>query len=224
MVDAASFSGARLLQRLGHLFRKRVISADPTTAHPDSLQTRAAITTFLFLRDKPAPVDFAFVLGSPSITSIEPAIDLHRRGFTKKLMISGFGPESKSSIGQPAEADVYKHFAVECGIPAEDIITETQATNTKENFSLSHPIIEREFGWSNVRTVSISGKPFHMRRALMTARVHWPAHVNLVMLPSNHPEDPNEDTWWQTDGGRAFILSELRSIGSYGLAGDIGGF
>lgn len=213
-----------MLQRLSHLFGKRAISADPTTAHPDFLQTRAAIAAFLFLRDKPVPVDFAFVLGSPSITSIDPAIDLYRRGFTKKLVISGFGPESESSIGHTAEAEVYKRFAVECGIPAEDIITETQATNTKENFSLSHPIIERAFGWSNVRTVSISGKPFHMRRALMTARVHWPAHVKLVLLPSNHPDDPNEDTWWRTDGGRSFVLSELRSIGSYALAGDIGGF
>lgn len=192
--------------------------------HPDFSETRAAITAFLFLSDTPAPVDFAFVLGSPTLSSVEPAIDLYLRGLTSRIVISGFGPQPASEPVQRPEAEIYKAYAIERGIPAKDIITETRATNTRENFTLSHPIIEQHFGWTNIRSVAISGKPFHMRRALMTARAHWPRHLKLLMLPSDHTDDPPAATWWQTEHGRTFVMSELRSIGSYALSGDIGGF
>jgi uncharacterized SAM-binding protein YcdF (DUF218 family) len=188
------------------------------------LETRTAITAFLFLKDLPAPVDFAFVLGSPTLSSAEPAIDLYLRGLTSKIVISGFGPKQEPDNHKQPEAAVYKAHAIECGIPEGDIIVEIKATNTKENFVFSHPIIERHFGWSHVRSVSISGKPFHMRRALMAARAHWPPHLKLLMLPSNAPDDAPAETWWRTEQGRNFVLSELRSIGAYALAGDIGGF
>ena len=61
-----------------------------------------------------------------------------------------------------------------------------------------------------------------MRRALMTARMQWPAHINYVMRPSNAPDDPPASTWWETESGRLFALAELRAIGTYALAGDIG--
>jgi uncharacterized SAM-binding protein YcdF (DUF218 family) len=204
--------------------KARVARDEPQNAHPDVADSRAAITAFLFLRDVPAPADFVFVLGSPTLSSMEPAIDLYTRGLTPKIVISGRGPKSGPWSALPPEADTFKAYAIKRGIPENDIIIETKATNTRENFSLSHPIIAQHFGWANVRCVAISGKPFHMRRALMTARAHWPRHLKLLMLPSNHPDDPPAETWWQTDAGRAFVLTELRSIGHYGLSGDIGGF
>ena len=204
-------------------FRNRpgpAVQTEPGKPHPSLLDTRAAITEFLFLRDEPGPVDFAFVLGSPTVSSMAPAIDLYRRRLAPKIVISGRGPIP----GQVPEAEVYRDHAIECGVPAADIIVETQAANTKENFTFSRPVIEQCFGWDRVRAVAVSAKPFHMRRALMTARRHWPEHIELLMLPSNHPEDAPADSWWQTEHGRSYILAELRAIGTYALAGDIGGF
>jgi hypothetical protein len=47
---------------------------------PDTafLESRSAITSFLFLNDPPAPVDFCFVLGCPTATNMDPAIALYR--------------------------------------------------------------------------------------------------------------------------------------------------
>jgi uncharacterized SAM-binding protein YcdF (DUF218 family) len=210
--------------RLRELRRGRAATAELGNADPDLLETRAAITAFLFLRHAPAPVDFAFVLGSPTLSSVEPAIDLYLRGLTSKIMISGLGPNHGSEPASRSEAETYKDYAIERGIPEKNIITETRATNTLENFTFSHPVVAQHFGWKNIRSVAISGKPFHMRRALMTARAHWPRHLKLLMLPSDHPDDPPAETWWQTEHGRTFVLNELRSIGNYALAGDIGGF
>jgi hypothetical protein len=119
---------------------------------------------------------------------------------------------------------MYRDYAIQQGVPAAAIAVEEKATNTLENFTFSARIVEAEIGWSKVRTVAIAAKPFHMRRALMTARANWPAHLRFVMRPSDAPDDPPAATWWQTEAGRGFVLSELRAIGTYALAGQIGGF
>lgn len=187
---------------------------------PAFLESRKAITRFLFLRDRPAKVDFAFVLGCPSIANIEPAIDLYKRRLTKKIIISGYGPLAE----QEPEAEIYKAYAVKKGVPETAFILESKAKNTLENFTFSAPLIESAFGWNTVKRVAICAKPFHMRRALMTARQQWPAHVKYVMQPSNYPDDPPAETWHETEAGRRFVMSELRAIGAYALEGHVGGY
>ena len=184
------------------------------------LNSREAITQFLFLEDPPRQVDLSFVLGSPSISSILPAVDLYLAGLTKKIMISGHGPRSDSL----PEWKMYQDYAINHGVLAQDILVETKATNTLENFVFSQALIEEKIGWGSIQTVAISAKPYHMRRVLMTARQHWPNHLSYVMRPSNAPDDPPASTWWQTEGGRQFVLGELRAIGTYSLTGHLGDF
>lgn len=184
------------------------------------LDSRKAITQFLFLEDEPRQVDLSFVLGSPSISSIVPAVNLYQSGMTKKIVISGHGPRPNSL----PEWKIYQDYAIAHGVLEQDILVETKATNTLENFVFSFDLIEEKIGWGAIKTVALSAKPFHMRRALMTARQHWPSHISYVMRPSNAPDDPPASTWWQTEGGRQFVLGELRAIGTYGLAGDLGDF
>lgn len=188
--------------------------------HSSFFETREAITKFLFLKDDPSPVDLCFVLGSASISSVLPAVDLYLSGLTPKILISGHGPLPE----QEPECEIYKAYAVKYGVPESAILLERRATSTLENFTLSKAVIESSIGWQNVKRVALSAKPFHMRRALMTARMHWPAHINYLMQPSAHPEDPPAESWWQSEYGRRFVLSELRAIGVYGLEGHIGGF
>jgi hypothetical protein len=195
-------------------------SPDLAARNPDFLESRDAITRFLFLQDPPAAADFCLVLGCPTVTNMDPAIDLYRTGLTRRILVSGLGPVP----GQVPECEIFKAYAVEKGIPAAAILLERRASNTLENFVFSRPIIAAEIGWERVTTVAIAGKPFHMRRALMTARRHWPAHLRFVMRPSNDPSDPPAATWWQTEEGRRYVLSELRAIGTYALQDDLGGF
>jgi hypothetical protein len=203
------------LENLADVAMPKLPSQDPAI-----FETREAITRFLFLRDEPAPVDLCFVLGSPSISSMVPAADLFLSGLTPKILISGRGPRR----WRKAECDIYKAYAIQRGVPEQAILLERKARNTLENFILAKPIIEREVGWQNLNRVAIAAKPFHMRRALMTARMQWPAHLSYLMLPSNAPDDPPAETWWQSEHGRRFVLSELQAIGAYALKGHIGGF
>ena len=54
----------------------------------DIYDSRAAISEFLFRKSEPERVDLAFVLCSPTISSIHPAISLYKSGLTKRVLIS----------------------------------------------------------------------------------------------------------------------------------------
>jgi uncharacterized SAM-binding protein YcdF (DUF218 family) len=191
---------------------------------PSFFATRAALSSFLFLKDEARPVDLCFVLGSPTASSMQPAIDLYRRGLTPRILVSGYGPALDEGPSQRPECELYKEFAVANGVPETAILLERRATNTLENFIFSRQVIEDELGWAGIRTVAIAGKPFHMRRALMTARRHWPGHLGYVMQPSADLADLQPESWWTTDHGRQKVLTELRAIATYALQGDIGGY
>ncbi len=191
-----------------------------TLPEPGVPESRGAITQFLFVKHPSEPVDLCFVLGCPTPTNMDPAIALHARGWAPVIMISGHGPAPQAV----AEATRFRDYAVARGVPETAIMMETEATNTRENFTFSAPIIEREIGWERIRNVALVSKPYHARRALMTARRYWPGHLRYIMQPSQHPDDPPAETWWQTEGGRTHVLRELIAIGTYAQKGDIGDF
>jgi hypothetical protein len=47
---------------------------DDLAMAPSFFDTRAALSNFLFLKDEARAVDLCFVLGSPTISSMQPAI------------------------------------------------------------------------------------------------------------------------------------------------------
>lgn len=192
----------------------------PAQADLTAAESRDAITRFLFVEHPPQPVDLCFVLGNPTPTSMDPAIALHARGWAPRIMISGHGPQQQPE----PEAIQFRNYAMAHGVPEAAMILETEATNTMENFTFSAPIIAREIGWDRIRDVALVCKPFHARRALMTARQHWPAHLRLIVQPGQRPDEQPASTWWETEGGRAYVLRELVAIGTYAQKGDIGCF
>jgi len=176
-----------------------------------------AITDFVFKRDEPGPVDLAFVLGSPSISNIEPAIALYLSGLTQKLLISGHGP---SDDCEP-EWSVYRAHAIAAGVPQDQIWLEREARNTAENFILSERIIDREISWDGIRRIAICCKPIHTRRAYMTARQHFPKHLEILTLPPEDSADIQPFNWWTTERGCTRVLGEVMRIGQYGQKGDL---
>ncbi len=184
------------------------------------MNTRDALTDFLFIRDEPRAVDWVMVLGCPSITNMDPAIALYRAGLTRHILITGHGPADDSE----PEWRLYQAYGIEQGVPAAAMLIEPEARNTRDNFAFSAALLAREVGWDSIRSVAISTKPFHTRRARMTARRFFPEHVELVMLPPVDNRSIRAETWWKSPRGRRVILEELRRIGDYGLKDDLGDF
>lgn len=179
--------------------------------------TRDAITRFVFMRDEPVNVDLALVLGSPSISNIEPAIALYHAGLTRKLLITGHGPTPDSE----PEWRLYRDHAVLKGVPQEDILIESAARNTAENMAFSARIMAEDLSGADVRTIAICCKPIHCRRVYMTARRHLPQHIALLMIPPENPMDIQASDWWKTPKGQKRVLGEIMRIGEYGLKEDL---
>ena len=184
----------------------------------DLYESRAAISAFLFKKSPPEPVDLAFVFCSPTISTLHPAIALYTSGLTPKLLITGAG----TAIDGSTEWSFYRDHALKAGVPETVLLVEKTARHTAENAAFGAALIEKELGWSKVRSLAVCAKPFHMRRAIMTLRRHVPADVRLVAQPPEDPGDLSADTWWQTAQGRQRIFGELGKISEYALKGDLG--
>lgn len=184
----------------------------------DSYDSRSAISAFLFKKCPPEPVDLAFVMCSPTISSIDPAIALYKAGLTPRLLITGGGTAVDGSV----EWSFYRDYAIKAGVVESALLLENAARNTAENAAFGAALIEKELGWGNVRSLAVCAKPFHMRRAIMTLRQHIPTDVRLVAQPPADPGDLSAETWWQTPRGRQRIFAELGKISEYALKGDLG--
>lgn len=130
-----------------------------------------------------APADAAIVLGAEVINErpspvlqerINHALNLYQAGAVDYLIFTG-------GIGQGdrmTESEVAREYALEQGIPADQILIETASHNTYENLIEARKIIRTQ-GFDRVLIVS---DPLHMRRAMTMAE-----DLGLNAAPSPTP-------------------------------------
>ncbi|BCP64127.1 hypothetical protein SUT503_11850 [Streptococcus parasuis] len=117
----------------------------------------------------PGKLDYIVVLGAgligdqvtPLLASrIEKGIAIYQKHPGSKLIMSGGqGPDELMAEGQ-AMAD----YALEQGIPVEDIVIENQSTNTEENLKFSYALMKPGSRFALVTNY------YHVFRALLLAR------------------------------------------------------
>ena len=106
---------------------------------------------------------------------VSQAIDLYRAGHAPRIVFSsGF-------VFTMREAEVMKAVAVANGVPADAILLEEAAANTRENVEYTKRILDQH-GWTRVLLVS---SPYHMRRACLTWRKLAP---DITVVPTPVPE------------------------------------
>jgi uncharacterized SAM-binding protein YcdF (DUF218 family) len=92
---------------------------------------------------------------------IHHAVDLFEAGKVRYLILTG----ARSNGGDIAEAMAAREFALECGMPADKILTETKSHTTYQNLYYAREAA-REHGLS---TFVIVSDPYHLRRAMRMA-------------------------------------------------------
>ncbi len=122
------------------------------------------------LADETVQADAAIVLGAAVFRSrpspvfeerIRHGVNLYHQGIVEALIFTG-------SIGRRdelSEAAVARNYAIQLGVPPNDIYIEELSTETFENLLEAKSIIDRE-GFVQILLVS---DPLHMRRALTMA-------------------------------------------------------
>lgn len=119
----------------------------------------------------PLPADAAIVLGAEVRNKrptpvfeerIKHGVNLYQTDQVDVIIFTGGIGEGD----QLAESEVAKEYAVEAGIPAEDIYCETSSKITYENLREAKKVLDQQ----GLTTALIVSDPLHMKRAVTIAR------------------------------------------------------
>lgn len=135
----------------------------------------------------PVQSDIGLVLGSHDLGVVDVAVRLYRVGLFPIVVMSGSNSPTTIERFPRGEAVHYAEYAEQLGIPSAQILKETRATNTSENFTFAEKLLDAE-GIALSSAVVVS-KPYMQRRALLTARKVWPGvsitlACDSISLPS----------------------------------------
>jgi uncharacterized SAM-binding protein YcdF (DUF218 family) len=157
-----------------------------------------------------------------SIDGLLQAVELYHKGHIKRILFTGGSaslvyPEMKEGIH-------IRDYLLTIGFPAENLITENESKNTRENALFCSEILKKEEWWHNQDFLLITSG-FHMRRSLK-------AFEKLNMKPISYSVNrfagerrfdleflflPNADVFKKWEA----IIHEWIGMGVYGMAGFI---
>lgn len=143
----------------------------------------------------------AIVVVSGDSDRMKQAIDLYRKGYAPKLILSGAAKDGLASNALAMHIE-----ASQSGVPNEAVIMEEKANNTYEN-ALYTKEIATSRGMKNIILVT---SPYHQRRVYETFKnVFNGSDVRLQNSPSIYSSwKPND--WWNTE--RELHLTQEESI------------
>jgi uncharacterized SAM-binding protein YcdF (DUF218 family) len=123
---------------------------------------------FLGLTDYKRPVDAILVLGARAYADgtasdaladrIIAACSLYQEGLAPRMILSG-GPGD----GEFTEPDVMKRFALDCGVPEENITLDPQGINTQATVENTMALLEK----FNIKRVLVVSHFYHLPRIKM---------------------------------------------------------
>lgn len=148
------------------------------------LMLYTAVTIYKFgNRSSEVNADAAVVLGaavwgnqvSPVFRErINHAINLYHQGRIRKLIFTG----GQGNRNEPTEAVAARNYALQNGIPLNDVLIEQQSHTTYENMVYAKQLADQH----GLKTMLIVSDPLHMKRAITMAH-----DVGLEAYPSPTP-------------------------------------
>ena len=133
------------------------------------------------MKHQVATADAILVLCSHDERVAERAAQLFHEGRAPLVIFSGGQGAITRSLWNEPEAERFARLAVSLGVPRENILTETQSTNTGENVKFTKRLLgERGL---DPQTFIVVQKPYMERRAYATFRQFWPEKDLVVTSP-----------------------------------------
>ena len=145
------------------------------------LEPLQVIWDYLCLQQQPQKADVIVGFGNFNTDIARRAAELYRQGLAPKVLFTGgLGRNTEGLLPEP-EAVRFAKVAMECGVPAEDILIEDRSTNTKENIEFTRVLLE-EKGIPHGRILGVH-QPFMERRITAAVGVYWPGLDFSVTSP-----------------------------------------
>lgn len=143
------------------------------------------------------------ISGGDTAARVKEAVSLYQQGWAPKLIFSG-AAQDKSG---PSNAEVMRQLALEMGVPASNVIIESEGETTRQNAEKSQTIFE-EYKISSVILVTSA---YHQRRAGLEF-----SKRSGDIIVRNHPV-PSDNQWagtwwWLTPTGWYLAVGEFGKI------------
>ena len=187
-----------------------------------------AIGKFIFLNEEPVNADLILIPGAPIKELAEHGADLWKKGFAKKILVTGkyymtyesleeefckFDASTGERGDSTTEAEFLARLMISLGVEKDSIILEEESTNTFENAKFSKKIIENDLKEEGIKHIILCCQAFHARRALMTFQSEL-RDIKITVCPVV-TRGLCIDTWMDNVEGYNLVLSELCKCGEY---------
>jgi len=168
---------------------------------------------WLNVGQRPAKVDYVYVLGGDVNFRPLVAAAIYRAGLAKKVLVShvDFEPGEDAGILKPQHARISAMLRVR-GVPAEDIILVGNRNRTTHDEAVALAAWLPEASASRVIVVTSA---FHTRRARWIFGQVFRQRAGVISLVSAPVEDFAATDWWKSaEGFRAIVGENIKFFAS----------
>lgn len=145
------------------------------------LEPLQVIWDYLCLAQKPEKADVIVGFGNFNTDIAVRAAELYLQGYAPKVLFTGgLGRNTEGLLPEP-EAAHFARVAMECGVPAADILLEDKSRNTAENIEFTRALL-RAHGLEKGKLLGVH-QPFMERRIVAAMGVYWPQADFSVTSP-----------------------------------------
>ena len=145
------------------------------------LQDLQVIWDYLGMHQPLRKADCIVGFGNFNTNIARRAAELYHRGYAPKILFTGgLGRNTEGMLPEP-EAVRFAKTAMECGVPAEDILLEDRSRNTKENIEFTRELLET-LAVPHGHILGVH-QPFMERRIVAAMGVYWPEQSFSVTSP-----------------------------------------
>ena len=134
----------------------------------DTINSAKNIWDFLKINQDLTKSDLILVLGNSDIRTVDKAVELYKKNYANKIIITGGLGRISSNLFDKPEAVVFKNIAVQKGVKDLDIEIESNSTNTFDNFRFTKKMIDESK--VSVKSIIIVTKPYMEKRAYLMAK------------------------------------------------------
>lgn len=169
--------------------------------------------------DAPGTADIGLVLGCHDLAVADHAARIALDGQVGRLVFSGATSATTRPLFPDGEAVHFARRAQAAGVPRHSVVLETSATNTAENFTRTRSLLDSLA--IAVDSGVIVTRPYHERRALLTAHHNWPG-VKWRATASHDDFDDYCACLGDADRVVNYLVGEVARIAAYRRRGLLG--
>lgn len=186
----------------------------------DYLSHLQILWDYLALHQEPMRADVIVGFGCYDDNVARRAAQLYREGCAPKILFTGGLGRNTTGLFSTTEAEKFAAVAMDLGVPREDILLETESTNTKENILFTRALLEKT-QTPHERILGVH-KHYMERRIAAAMGVYWPGQPFFVTSFPQTLEEALEDSQHQGMDVRetiATIVGDFQRIELYAQKG-----